>query len=50
MNHLYSPKTEVRDLLKQADKRVPVMALEWGEELCKTLPVSFLKDGVPLKS
>ncbi len=42
---------EVRDLLKQAGKeKVPVIAIEWGEELCKTLPVSFLKDGAPLKS
>jgi len=41
---------EVRDLLNQAVKEhVPVIALEWGEEFCKSLPVSFLKDGVPLK-
>ena len=52
--HLEVPEhnvTEVRNLLKNAGKeQIPIIPLEWGEEFCKSLPVSFLKDGIPLKN
>lgn len=42
---------EVQDLLEQAGReQIPVIALEWGEEFCKSLPLSFVKDGVPIMS
>ncbi len=41
---------EVSDLLQAKGKGdVPIFPIEWGEEFCKSLPQSFLKDGVPLK-
>jgi hypothetical protein len=41
---------EVTQLLESAGKgNISVFPIEWGEELCKSLPDSFLKDGVPLR-
>ena len=50
--HIEVPRQKVSDLvniLDQKDIKLPVIPIEWGEELCKSLPTSFLKDGVPLK-
>lgn len=46
--HIEVPEVQAEDLkglLRQKDLDLPVIPLEWGEEFCKTLPTSFLKDG-----
>ena len=41
---------EVQNLLRQFGReQTPVIALEWGEELCKSLPVSYLRDARQLQ-
>jgi len=41
--------SEVKKLLSKYNVDLRIIPIEWGEEFCKTLPTSFLKDGVPLK-